>query len=77
MKDKILKILKLSREFKALRPADINQGRQNIVNYLNQLSKVDLLEFKNKLEISSAEKINKIRLLIINFLLEKGSFSSL
>ena len=76
MKDKILKILKLSREFKALRPADINQGRQNIVNYLNQLSKVDLLEFKNKLEISSAEKINKIRLLIINFLLEKGKISA-
>ena len=75
MKDKISKILKLSREFKALRNPDTNQERQNVINYLNLLAVEELLEFKRKLEVTNPEKINKIRLHVINHLLENRNIS--
>ena len=75
MKEKIAKIISLSQHFQALTNEDYEQEKLNVVNYLNQISTSDLLNFKAKLEEANPEKVRKVRLLVINYLLENKSIS--
>lgn len=65
--EKIEKILDLSQQLKPLFDDD-----EKVVLNLNALTKEQLIPIQNRLEKIKQEKINKIRLLVVNSLLDNG-----
>jgi 5-methylcytosine-specific restriction protein B len=68
VKEKIAKILDLSQQFQPLFDDD-----DKVVSLLNKLTDDQLIPIQKRLEKTNQEKINKIRLKVVNFLLEKGN----
>lgn len=68
LKEKIAKILDLSQQFQPLFDDD-----DKVVSLLNKLTDDQLISIQKRLEKTNQEKINKIRLEVVNSLLKKGS----
>jgi hypothetical protein len=66
VKDKIAKILSLSEQF-----LQLSGNNENVIDVLNKLTEEELEEIKTKLSNNpNKEKINKIRLLVVDYLIE-------
>ena len=72
VKEKIAKILELSQRFQMFMGKN-----ENVVRALNELNKDQLTEIWGKLNNNpNQEKINKVRLQVVNHLLEKGKITN-
>ena len=72
VKEKIAKILSLSQKFLQLSGNDVN-----VIDALNKLTEEELAEIKEKLSNNpNKEKINKIRLLVVDYLIENKKIDS-
>lgn len=73
VKEKIVKILNLSQKFNGI----INErDNDNVIEILNAITPDDLNEIKTRLESTNQKKINKIRLMVVNSLLENKRITS-
>ncbi len=70
MRAQIEKILNQSKKLQAIINVDDKQERTNVIDFLNGLSSDVLTKFQKRFDANDAEKINKIRLLVVNHLLE-------
>lgn len=76
MKEQIEKILKVSKNLQAIcNDHDSNMEVNNVIEFLNQVPEEQLYKLRDKFNRPNAEKINKIRLLVVNFLIEKRNIT--
>lgn len=74
MKDQILEILELSKSLQMLRNKDDQElEEENVIKFLNNIPTDELSILKEKFEGSN--KINKIRLFVVNWLLTKKNIT--
>lgn len=72
MQDQIKKILNVSESLHALSDeGNPSQERANVIEFLNKLTEDQLRNVKTKIENSNPEKINKIRLIVADYLIKK------